>query len=90
MYHKVYLSKILRSADTAFCFVWVSEQISTFAIYSMNGMVFITKVDSVYSTMLCLQRVELAVDLEFLGVNEPIFTHQHYDHTNSRWKSSRM
>jgi hypothetical protein len=54
MYHQVYLSKILCGADIAVCFVWISEQTATFAIYNMNRMVFITKVDTIDSTMLCL------------------------------------
>ena len=53
MYHHVYLSKILCGADIA-CFAWISEQTATSAVYNMNRMVFITEVDTVYSTMLCL------------------------------------
>ena len=60
IYHQVYLIKILCGTDIAFCFVWISEQTATSAIHNMNRMVF----------MLCLQRVEHAVDLEFLGVSQ--------------------
>jgi len=31
------------------CFVWISQQTVTFALYNVNRLVFITEVDSVYS-----------------------------------------
>jgi hypothetical protein len=40
--------------QTALCvegFVWVSEQTPTFALYIINGVVFITVVESVYSAV---------------------------------------
>ena len=30
------------------CFVWISEQTATSALYCINGLVFITDVESVY------------------------------------------
>jgi hypothetical protein len=33
------------------CFVRISEQTATFALYSINWLVFITEVESVYSTV---------------------------------------
>jgi len=33
------------------CFVWLSEQTVTFALYFINGLVFITSVESVYSAV---------------------------------------
>ena len=36
------------------CFVWLSEQTVTFALYIVNGLVFITEVESVY----CAVRTE--------------------------------
>jgi hypothetical protein len=33
------------------CFVWLSEQTVTFALYVINGLVFITEVESVYSAV---------------------------------------
>ena len=44
--------KILHGDDIAFmCFVWLSEQTVTFAIYIINRLVFITEVESVYSAV---------------------------------------
>jgi hypothetical protein len=36
------------------CFVWLSEQTLTFALYIFNRLVFITEVESVY----CAVRIE--------------------------------
>jgi len=33
------------------CFVWLSEQTETFALYIINGFVFITEVETVYSAV---------------------------------------
>jgi len=33
------------------CFVWVSEQTATLAVYNINSLVFITVVESVYSAV---------------------------------------
>jgi hypothetical protein len=33
------------------CFVWISEQTATFALYVINWMVFIAVVESVYSAV---------------------------------------
>ena len=33
------------------CFVWISEQIATFALYCFNWLAFITVVESVYSAV---------------------------------------
>jgi hypothetical protein len=33
------------------CFVWISDQTATFALYVIEWMVFITEVDSVYSAV---------------------------------------
>jgi hypothetical protein len=33
------------------CFVQISEQTATFALYNINRLVFITEVESVYSTV---------------------------------------
>jgi len=95
VYHQVYVKNFVCGADIAFMFfffLWISEQTATFPVYNTIGMVFITEVDTVYSTMLCLERAELSLGLEFLGVSQLtyFYTHQHHEHTNSRWKSSRM
>jgi hypothetical protein len=48
-YHQVQHSKILHGSHIAFvCFVWISEQSATFALYSINTLVFITEMESVY------------------------------------------
>jgi hypothetical protein len=36
------------------CFVWLAEQTVTFALYIINGLVFVTEVESVY----CAVRAE--------------------------------
>jgi hypothetical protein len=33
------------------CFVWISEQTATFALYIVEWMVFITEVENVYSAV---------------------------------------
>ena len=33
------------------CFVWISEQTETFALYCINWLVFITEVESVYNAV---------------------------------------
>jgi hypothetical protein len=33
------------------CFVWISEQTVTFFLFIINGLVFITEVESAYSTV---------------------------------------
>ena len=46
------IKKILHADYTAFmCFVWISEQTATYALYSINWIVFITEVESVYSAV---------------------------------------
>ena len=48
-YHQVQHSKILHADYFSFmCFVWLSEQTVTFALYIINRLVFITEVESVY------------------------------------------
>jgi hypothetical protein len=37
--------------DCVECFVQISEQTATFALYVINWLVFITEVESVYSTV---------------------------------------
>ena len=45
-------STTVRSAHTVFmCFVFISEQTATCATYSMNWLVFITEMKSVYSAV---------------------------------------
>ena len=47
-YHQVLHSKIVHGDYIVFmCFVWLSEQTVTFALYIIYGLVFITEVDSV-------------------------------------------
>ena len=54
-YQQVQLSKILHADYTAFmCFVRISEETVTFALYTVNRLVFVTEVDSVY----CAVRAE--------------------------------
>jgi hypothetical protein len=54
-YHQVKHSKILTGDYIAFmCFVWLSEQAVTFALYVINRLVFITELESVY----CAVRTE--------------------------------
>jgi hypothetical protein len=49
VYHQVEQSTILHSAHIAFvCRVWISEQTATFALYTINWMVFVTTMESVY------------------------------------------
>jgi len=45
-----YLYTILRSAHTVvfMCFVWIWEQIAIISLYSINWLVFITEMESVY------------------------------------------
>ena len=46
------IKKILHADYAAFmCFVWISEQTATYALYSINWIVFITEVASVYSAV---------------------------------------
>ena len=48
-YRHIWNSKILHAHYIAFtCFVRISEQTATFALYSINWLVFITEVESVY------------------------------------------
>jgi hypothetical protein len=52
MQQPVQHSTIVRSAHTAFmCFVFIWEQTATFATYSINWLVFITEIKSVYSAL---------------------------------------
>jgi hypothetical protein len=54
-YHQVWHSKILHGDYIAYlCFVWLSEETVTFAIYVINWLVFITEAESVY----CAVRTE--------------------------------
>jgi hypothetical protein len=51
-YHQASHSKIINGAHIAFiCFVWISEQTATSALYSIKRLVFITEVESVYSAV---------------------------------------
>jgi len=44
--------KILRSAHNVFiCFVWISEQTVNFAVHSIQELVFVTEMASVYSAV---------------------------------------
>ena len=55
--------KILNGDDIAFmCFVWLSQQTVTFALYIINRLIFITKVESVYSAVRteCLYNTEMS------------------------------
>ena len=46
------LNKNLRSAHTVFmCFMWISEQTAIISLYSINWLVFITEMKSVYSAV---------------------------------------
>jgi hypothetical protein len=46
------IKKILRGAHIAFmCFVRISEQTATFALWNIKKLVFITEVESVYSVV---------------------------------------
>ena len=52
MHQQVKYSKILRSAHTVFmCFIYIWEQTATCAAYSINWLVFITEMKSVYSAV---------------------------------------
>jgi hypothetical protein len=52
MHQQVKHSTILRSAHTVFmCFEFISEQTETCATYSINYLVFITEMKSVYSAV---------------------------------------
>ena len=52
MYHHALNSKILLADYIAFmCFVQISEQTATFALYCLNWLAFITVVESVYSVV---------------------------------------
>ena len=49
---KIQHSTTVRSAQTVFmCFVLISEQTATCATYSINWLVFITEMKSVYSAV---------------------------------------
>jgi hypothetical protein len=51
-YHQVNHYKILRDVYVAFmCFVWLSEETVPFALYIINRLVFINKVESVYNAV---------------------------------------
>jgi len=48
-YHQVWHSKTIHGDYIAFvCFVWLSEQTVTFALYIIYRLVFITEVESVH------------------------------------------
>jgi hypothetical protein len=50
--NKFNISRIVRSAHTVFmCFVFIWEQTATCATYSINWLVFITEMKSVYSAV---------------------------------------
>jgi hypothetical protein len=50
--HQVLHSNILHADYIAFmCFVWLSEQRVSFALYIINRLVFIIQVESVYSAV---------------------------------------
>jgi len=52
MHQQVSHSTITRSAQTVFmCFVFISEEIVTCTTYSINWLVFITDMKSVYSAV---------------------------------------
>ena len=52
MHHQVQHSTTVRSAHTVFmCLVFISEQTATCATYSINRLVFVTEVKSVYSAV---------------------------------------
>jgi hypothetical protein len=52
MHQQVQHSTTVRSAHTVFmCFVFISEQTATCATYSINRLVFITEMKSVYSAV---------------------------------------
>jgi len=52
MKQKVEYSRIVHSAHTVFmCFVFIREQTATRATYSINWLVFITEMRSVYSAV---------------------------------------
>ena len=54
-YHQVQNPEIPNDAHIKFvCFVWISEQTGTFALYSIKRMFYITEVESVY----CAVRIE--------------------------------
>ena len=49
MYHQVYHSTILRSAQTVyFFFVWISEETAIISLYNINWLVFVTETECVY------------------------------------------
>jgi len=52
MHQQIYHSTTVRSAHTVFmCFVFIWEQTATCATYSINWLVFITEMKSVYSAV---------------------------------------
>ena len=54
-YHQVYQSRILNADHVAFmCSVWISEQTTTFSLYNIKRLSFITEVETVY----CAVRTE--------------------------------
>jgi len=50
-------------------FVWVSEQTVTFVLYIINGLVFITEVESVYSAVRTESLYITRIRFVFKGLN---------------------
>jgi hypothetical protein len=67
------------------CFVWISEQTASSALYSTNWLVFITEMECVY----CAVRVEtshiIQVNLEFLRVANAIKVFLCFTWSCSKW-----
>ena len=52
MHHQFNIATTVRSAHTVFmCFVFIWEQTATYTTYSINWLVFITEMKSVYSAV---------------------------------------
>ena len=83
MHQQVKHSRILHSAPNLFmCFIFISKQMATFAPYSINWLVFITKMKSVYCAVRTgsLNKAVCASYLKdyaaiFSKYHHPIFSH---------------
>jgi hypothetical protein len=58
------------------CFVRISEQTTTFALYSFNWLIFIAVVDSVYSAV----RIESLYNTDDSSLKSYVETFCHFSH----------
>ena len=89
---KVNIATSVRSANTVFmCFVFISEQIATCANYSINWLVFITEMKSVYSAVrigslnkaVCASSVKVNIATTVRSATQCIYVFCIYLRTNS-------